>query len=220
VIGIATTDSSRIGTSRLMMRLSMVGGAISAPFGNEVQLIHCTVSANTAGQQGGGVYGDNVSVRYCIVAGNTSGTDADFSGVPIASGTNLIGGNPQLASLADNGGPTQTMALLGGSPARDAATDSSVTTDQRGLPMNGVPDLGAFEAQPGTAARPVLSVQPSGAGLIVSWDRADGFVLERTAGLHSGAAWSIVPHTTVGDVSSAVVNFGAERSGFFRLRGQ
>ncbi|MBL9128455.1 MAG: hypothetical protein JNL97_12450, partial [Verrucomicrobiales bacterium] len=139
---------------------SVVGGAISAPFGNEVQLSHCTVSANTAVQQGGGIYGDNVSLRYCIVAGNISAADVDFSGAPISSGANLIGGDPRLGSLADNGGPTQTLALLGGSSARDAATDSSAIADQRGLPMNGVPDLGAFEAQPRVNDAPGFAAGP------------------------------------------------------------
>ena len=35
------------------------------------------------------------------------------------------------ATLANNGGPTQTLALVAGSPAIDAGTDT-VTTDQRG----------------------------------------------------------------------------------------
>ncbi|MCC6235762.1 MAG: hypothetical protein IT580_24205, partial [Verrucomicrobiales bacterium] len=197
---------------------SVVGGAISAPFGNEVKLTHCTVSANTAGQQGGGAYGDNISVESCIIAGNTSAKDADFSGVAISSGANLIGGNPQLAALADNGGPTQTMALLIGSPARDAATASGVTSDQRGLPVNGVPDVGAYEVQPGSGTRPELAIEISGANLLVSWERGEGFVLEQTAELQLGAPWASVPHTTVGTRSSAVINLGPHRSGFFRLR--
>lgn len=58
--------------------------------------------------------------------------------------------DPQLSALADNGGPTQTMALSSGSPAIDAGTDSvALTTDQRGFPRPyGVTDIGAFELQP------------------------------------------------------------------------
>jgi hypothetical protein len=67
---------------------------------------------------------------------------------------NLIGVNPMLGPLADNGGPTQTMALLPGSPAIDAG-DPNVTDpppwDQRGpgFPriVNGRIDIGAYEVQ-------------------------------------------------------------------------
>ena len=42
-----------------------------------------------------------------------------------------------LAPLGDYGGPTQTMALLPGSPAIGAGIAvSGVTTDQRGLPLD------------------------------------------------------------------------------------
>lgn len=38
------------------------------------------------------------------------------------------------------------MALLPGSPARNAAVGSTITTDQRGFPIVGTPDIGAYEA--------------------------------------------------------------------------
>jgi hypothetical protein len=67
--------------------------------------------------------------------------------------------NPMLSGLANNGGPTQTMALLTGSPAIDAipvahCTDQAsppnrITTDQRGFARpdeaEHVCDIGAFE---------------------------------------------------------------------------
>ena len=60
--------------------------------------------------------------------------------------------NPGLAALASNGGPTQTMALLAGSPALDRGGNANVAagaTDQRGLTriVNGAVDIGAFELQ-------------------------------------------------------------------------
>ncbi len=73
-------------------------------------------------------------------------------------------GNPL---LQDNGGPTQTIALLPGSPAVDAGSDSvlsspyNLTTDQRGA---GFPrkqgahvDIGAFEA-PADTTTPTVSI--------------------------------------------------------------
>jgi hypothetical protein len=66
--------------------------------------------------------------------------------------------DPRLGSLADNGGPTLTHALLFGSPAIDrgnpaGCTDhggSLITTDQRGVlrPLGRHCDIGAFEAYP------------------------------------------------------------------------
>lgn len=54
--------------------------------------------------------------------------------------------NPQLQPLADNGGPTKTMAITAASPAFNAGT-SCPAIDQRGVarPQAGGCDLGAFE---------------------------------------------------------------------------
>jgi hypothetical protein len=58
--------------------------------------------------------------------------------------------NPKLGPLANNGGPTLTMALLPGSPAINAADQAAAPpTDQRGVPRPQGPgvDMGAFEYQ-------------------------------------------------------------------------
>jgi hypothetical protein len=58
--------------------------------------------------------------------------------------------DPMLGQLADNGGPTLTMALLLGSPAIDAGnTSAAPATDQRGLPRprGQAADIGAYEFQ-------------------------------------------------------------------------
>ena len=55
--------------------------------------------------------------------------------------------DPLLAPLGDYGGPTQTMALLPGSPAIGAGiVGAGITTDQRGVPRGSVVDIGAFQA--------------------------------------------------------------------------
>ncbi|HEX5826952.1 MAG TPA: choice-of-anchor Q domain-containing protein, partial [Candidatus Limnocylindrales bacterium] len=71
----------------------------------------------------------------------------DDSCGPVA--TDLVGANPQLGALADNGGPTWTHALLAGSEAIDAAGEPGPGTDQRGIarPQGARPDIGAYEAQ-------------------------------------------------------------------------
>jgi WD40 repeat protein len=64
----------------------------------------------------------------------------------------LLDVNPIIAPLVYNGGPTQTMALLPGSPAIDSGTNQNAPEwDQRGpgYPriVNGTIDRGAFEVQ-------------------------------------------------------------------------
>lgn len=126
----------------------------------------CTLSSNSAGT-GGGIDNDQgtATLANTIIAGNTATvTGPDFDGTVTSQGYNLVGNtsassgwastdlqnfNPVLAPLANYGGPTQTMALLPGSPAIDAGNNSlipaGVTTDQRGLPriVNGTVDIGA-----------------------------------------------------------------------------
>ncbi len=54
--------------------------------------------------------------------------------------------DPLIGPLASNGGPTQTHALLTGSPALSkGGTEVDVTTDQRGVARETPPDIGAFE---------------------------------------------------------------------------
>ena len=71
-----------------------------------------------------------------------------------------INANAMLAALANNGGPTETMALQAGSAAIDAGVAAGASVDQRGLtrtfndpgvadaPTSDGTDIGAFERQP------------------------------------------------------------------------
>src|SRR5262245_7746545 len=107
------------------------------------------------------------------VAGNTTpgGSPSEIGGLEagrVTGSFNLIGpggagdirggtqGNLVLASLAglglaplgNYGGPTQTIALLPGSPALRAGTAvNGITTDQRGLPPDVPVDIGAVQSQ-------------------------------------------------------------------------
>jgi hypothetical protein len=80
------------------------------------------------------------------------GGSGALSGLNLTLSHNLItdAPDPFLGPLADNGGPTPTMALLPGSPAIDAGVPvAGVTTDQRGIPrpQGTAPDIGAFESR-------------------------------------------------------------------------
>ena len=61
------------------------------------------------------------------------------------NGGSLYRQDPDLAPLGLYGGPTRTMALKPSSPAWNHTTGSTSLSDQRGFPMVGVPDLGAYE---------------------------------------------------------------------------
>jgi hypothetical protein len=88
----------------------------------------------------------------------SSDGSCDFSGPGDLNNT-----DPKLGPLQNNGGPTQTQALLPGSPAIDAGNPSGCTdnkgnllkTDQRGAPRPGKEDtsgcdMGAYERQTDT----------------------------------------------------------------------
>ena len=107
-----------------------------------------TIVDNNAAN-GGGIYNESsLTLNNTIVAGNTTN---DVYG-QVNGNNNLISINPLLAPLGNYGGPTQTMAILPGSPATDAGNNAlipaGITTDQRGEPriVNGIVDIGAFES--------------------------------------------------------------------------
>jgi hypothetical protein len=133
---------------------------------------------------GGGIsaYG-SMTLQNSIVADNTGmnclGVMIDHGhnlGFPDNScGAHLATGDPRLGPLADNGGPTQTMALPAGSAAIDAVPATGAgcpATDQRGVtrPQGPACDIGAYEAAvPQNTARPVISGAPQpGATLMCS----------------------------------------------------
>ena len=154
---------------------SGAGGGIDNESGGNLTLTSATLSGNSSyNGNGGGIdnNGGTLSLQNTIVAGNFDYTvNEDIVGVITTdNGNNLLGtganntttnptpgpndvftSTPMLGTLGDFGGPTQTMALLAGSPAIGAGNASATvpTTDQRGLPrtVNGSLDIGAFQSQ-------------------------------------------------------------------------
>ena len=150
------------------------GGAIFQTDGN-ITITNSTIANNIAPDwapstffigQFGGSFVPTLTLTNTIITGNqwyacerfASGTAAnvvsggnnlvqDASCNPAAS--DLIGANAQLGTLASNGGPTQTHALLAGSQAIDAANDAVCpATDQRGVtrPQGARCDIGSYES--------------------------------------------------------------------------
>jgi CSLREA domain-containing protein len=134
--------------------------------GASLTILNSTFSGNSAATSGGGVYnqsGMTMNMINNILANSTGGGDCANAG-SIGSNTNNIimdgscspslVGDPKLDALADNGGYTQTMALLIDSPAREAGDNTICAAapvnglDQRGVirPRGPNCDIGAYEA--------------------------------------------------------------------------
>ena len=157
------------------------GGAISfvnnynysTKYSNSISIMNSTISGNTSNAAGGGINAiasgspyavPSFSIINSILASNTNGDCT--GGLSVTTDTaNLVedGGagcgmsplltvDPQLGTLADNGGPTLTHLPMAGSPVLDVADNSDcgtglgVATDQRGAPRDdGSCDIGAVE---------------------------------------------------------------------------
>ncbi|MDQ5909577.1 MAG: hypothetical protein QG599_1672 [Pseudomonadota bacterium] len=162
------------------------GGGIAG--GGPITIINSTVVNNSASIGGGGIYytpvSDSLQLANSLVAGNINGEIfVDFGATLNSLGHNVFGVSSNngisgtgvinqlpsditpsvtlaaiVAALTNNGGPTQTHALITDSPAINAGdntqtTAAGLTTDQRGAgflriqPAIGAVDIGAYEEQ-------------------------------------------------------------------------
>ena len=147
-VGSALTLTNSTLTANINQGSNPGAAVFAESFSGVTNITNCTISQNTS--TGGEAVFRNpggtaqVNLKNTIVSGNPGG---DVNGTT-DNGNNLIGGNALLAALANYGGPTQTMALLPGSPAINAGTATGApTTDQRGLSRVGAVDIGAFESR-------------------------------------------------------------------------
>jgi hypothetical protein len=217
------------------------GGGIDNQSGT-FNLYNSTVAANSAGSVtglGGGIFysGGSINLLNTIVAANSASSGRDVSSTSNFSslghnlisrtdgsaggwaGSDLTGTNAsplsaQLGALANNGGPTKTMALQSDSPAKNAGDDAvlsppySLTTDQRGTGFSrsfgSHVDIGAFEINASDAALPVeltdFAVASDMQQVKVTWRTASevrnaGFEVQRSIGDEEGFV-SIVSYLT------------------------
>ena len=159
------------------------GGGISSDNLSLLTVAYTTLSDNTAGGAGGGVADADTAVSTQILTGTLLAGNVARAGKPDCDGTFTSGGDnllgdgagcllwpsgghagdevgqepalldPHLGPLASNGGPTQTMVLLPGSPAIDHGGTLAAgcpATDQRGVsrPQGAACDIGAYEFIP------------------------------------------------------------------------
>jgi hypothetical protein len=147
-----------------------------------------TVTNSTLSRNGVGIFNlGETNIRNTIIAQNSTDlfdpleiiNDLGYNLIGNGEGSvfvngvngNIVGSaanpvNPLLGSLANNGGSTQTQALLPGSIAIDAANPNNFpTTDQRGVsrPQGARADIGAFEVVQ-TSPPPKSVPEPSALG--------------------------------------------------------
>jgi predicted outer membrane repeat protein len=172
--GIVDTGSATVTNSTFSGNSAANGEGGGIANYDTLTVTNSTFSGNTAtAYYGGGIYGypsSSATLTNTILAGSTPGGDCygiftDNAGNIADDNTcgfsaanhSLAGTDPQLDpnGLQNNGGPTQTIALLPGSVAIDAATCLQ-STDQRGFPRpdsgDSACDSGAYEVQAGPAS--------------------------------------------------------------------
>ncbi len=162
------------------------GGAIFF-LGNSASVTNCTFAGNGASKAGGAIYGASgttLTLTNTIVADSPTGGNCGGSGTITNGGNNLqfggtianscgatipTPGSDPLGSnvLANNGGPTETIALPLGSAAIDAGNNAVCAAapvngvDQRGVtrPQHSQCDIGAYEYQdpPAPASVPAMN---------------------------------------------------------------
>ena len=136
---------------------------ISYGSGARVRLFNSTVAFNSPAPGIGMVVGSpgpgaDVMVQNSIIAGNGFGLNCGAVSGIVWAGRNIAGDSscgspseglivtdPMLATLADNGGPTQTIRFDPRSPALNGTLGCMVTVDQRYVPRDAICDIGAFE---------------------------------------------------------------------------
>ena len=163
--------NTSIESSTISGNSATIGGGINARGASRqprVTVRNSTIAGNVATSSAGGIARVDdvpVTLQASILGDNQAPSGPDCTGSIIARGANLIedasncsvatlgsglmtGLDPMLGPLENNGGPTETHALLPASPARGASSSAGDcrTRDQRGVARTVPCDLGAFEA--------------------------------------------------------------------------
>lgn len=151
--GGATININNVTFANNSIPSSGQGGAIWEASSNHITLRNSILAGNSASGGGPDCYGSLISAGYNLIQDMTSCTlTGDNTGNQTGFSSEQIGLNP----LADNGGPTYTLALAPTSIAIAAGNPSGCTdgsdllsTDQRGdpRPAGVICDAGAFEFQ-------------------------------------------------------------------------
>ena len=165
ISGNSSTDSAPVGNY-------VAAGGIAADYSSQEYLYGVILSGNTSvfdstiSDMGFGTVSSTLGIvdtNHCVFG--------NISGMTVYAEANVYSTDPGLAPLADNGGPTKTMALLSGSVAIDAGPDpvpsfTGNQFDQRGAGYARVTgsssDIGAFEFGSGPVPPTTTTTVPGG----------------------------------------------------------
>jgi hypothetical protein len=142
------------------------GGGVfwAGAFGSAIVIVDTIIATNAASSAGPDA--NNPASTFTDNGGNLIGIsgagsgNSGFTAASTQSGTPANPLDPLLGPLQNNGGPTQTQALLAGSPAIDRGVATPLlSTDQRGVirPQGPRFDVGAYEVNQGPTPVGTLS---------------------------------------------------------------
>ena len=137
----------------LNMVNSTVANNVAPPWANAVVFVGTFGDSSATLNLANSIVADNNATGCFLapfgagpVAINSMGNNVFSDGTCFPVGSDQVVGASGLGALSDNGGPTQTQALLPGSPAIDAANNALCPADdQRGVARDAFCDVGAYE---------------------------------------------------------------------------
>jgi len=194
-VAVASNSTLTMSNSTVSGNYSFLGygGGVALGFYCSGTISNSTIADNYSFVYSGGLFNvySAVDLQSTLIASNASGLDsatADFGFIgdsfyyaptgannlivtttyTVPAGT--LSTDPNLQALANNGGPTRTMALITGSSAIDAGNNAAgLATDQRGTGFTRVAgtaaDIGAFELQ----STAVVAATPVPAPSLSTW---------------------------------------------------
>ena len=147
------------------------GGGIAVQ-GGAVGVLDTIVAGNTASTTGPDAFGAFGSQGYNLVGDGTSSTGFASTGDQVGSANQPIG--PKLGPLQYNGGPTETLALLPGSPAINAGGPLAALAVQVG-PADTTLTIANGSAMPAVGGS--FAVQIDGEQMLVSYLSGNTFTI-------------------------------------------
>lgn len=154
VSGIQVYGTTTILDSTISSNTSASNGpSVSQDLGGTLGLFGVTIAANTGKGLSPGVgttignsliSGNSGAACALAVSSSNGGNLANDASCSFSAGTDDNSLNPMIGPLRNNGGPTNTHALLPGSPAIDSGTGVCSAQDQRLADKVGACDRGAY----------------------------------------------------------------------------